>query len=156
MNFYTFENTNRKGTNDGYLLYDFFEKTMVNDYKLRYSQYIVPEEYDSRLDLVCKHIYGNLDYMEELMTQNGIINPFSIKSGDVLYYAYSTNELNVLYQQDKNINDENKKQILNMNKNKTTKKDSNSNLPPPIRPNNIEQMNINYNNKKITIINKFK
>ena len=122
MNFYTFDNTNRKSTPDRHLLYDFFEKTMKNDYELRYSTYIVPLEYDGRLDLVCKNIYGDLDYMEELMVQNGILNPFSIKAGDEIYYAYSTNELGILHQKDEDINEENKNKILNINKSKATKK----------------------------------
>jgi hypothetical protein len=156
MNFYTFENTNKKATSDGQLLYDFFEKTMKNDYGLRYSQYIVPEEFDTRLDLVCSHLYGDLDYMEELMAQNGIINPFSIKTGDILYYAYSTDDLDAIHDKDEDINEENKKNILNINKNKSTKKDINSELPPSVRPKNLKQLDINYNNKKISVMNKFK
>ena len=156
MNFYTFENTNIKVNKEGYRLYDFFEKTMVNDKELIYSSYIVPEEFDARLDLVCKHIYGNTDYMEELMTQNGIINPFSIKPGDEIYYAYSTNELPALYQRDVDINDENKSKILNINKEKTSKQDPNASLPPSIRPNNLKPIDVNYNKKTITVINKLK
>lgn len=156
MNLYTFENTNRKATGDGNLLYDLFEKTMVNNYSLRYSTYIVPDQYDSRLDLVCRHIYGNINYMEELMTQNNIINPFSIKSGDKLYYSYSPTQLSILYQSDLDINKENKNRILNVNKNKSTKKDPNSQLPPSIKPDSIKQLDINYNKKKITVINKFR
>ena len=156
MNFYTFENTNIKETKDGYRLYDFFEKTMVNDEELIYSAYTVPEEFDARLDLVCKHIYGNTDFMEELMTQNGIINPFSIKAGDELYYAYSTNELKALYQRDVDTNEENKKKILNVNKEKTSKQDPNASLPPSIRPGNLKPVDVNYNKKTITVINKLK
>ena len=156
MEFYTFNNTNKKISTGGYLLYNFFEKTMVNDEQLYYSTYTVPEEYDARLDLVCKHIYGKITVMEELMTQNGIINPFSIKTGDILYYAFSTNELNILYQRDKTLNDENKKKILNVNKNKSFKQDPNTGLPPSIKPNNLKAVDINYNKKIITIINKFK
>jgi hypothetical protein len=156
MNFYTFENTNIKETKEGQRLYDFFEKTMVNDEELFYSTYTVPEEYDARLDLVCNQIYGTTDVMEELMTQNGIINPFSIKTGDELYYAYSTNELSILYKRDVDINDENKKRILNVNKSKTSKQDPNSSLPPSIRPNSLKPIDVNYNKKTITVINKLK
>lgn len=156
MEFYTFDNTNQKTSTDGYLLYDFFEKTMVNDEELYYSTYTVPEEYDARLDLVCRHIYGDLTVMEELMTQNGIINPFSVKTGDILYYAYSTNELSILYQRDETLNDENKKKILNVNKDKSSRQDPNAGLPPSIKPGNLKAVDVNYNKKVITIINKFK
>jgi hypothetical protein len=156
MNFYTFENTNQKVSPEGYVLYDFFEKTMVNDQEIIYSEYTVPTEYDSRLDLVCKHIYGSTDYMEELMTQNGIINPFSIKTGDVLFYAYSSDNLKILYQRDENINNENKRKILNINKSKSSTQDPNASLPPSIKPNSLKAIDVNYNKKKITIMNKFK
>lgn len=156
MNFYTFNNTNKKVTSDGYILYDFFEKTMVNDAELIYSDYTVPEEYDSRLDLVCRHIYGNADYMEELMTQNGIINPFSVKTGDILYYSFSTDALKALYKRDVDIDDETKQKILNVNKSKASSSDPNAGLPPSIKPNNLKAINVNYNKKKITVINKFK
>ena len=156
MEFYTFNNTNQKVSKDGYVLYDFFEKTMVNDIEAIYSKYIVPEEYDCRLDLVCKHIYGNTKYMEEIMTQNGIINPFSVKTGDEIYYAYTTNELGVLYQRDVETNEANKKKILNVNKSKASKQDPNASLPPSIKPGNLKSVDINYNKKQITIINKFK
>jgi hypothetical protein len=58
-----------------------------------------------------------------------------------------------MYKQDKNINEENKNKILNVNKSKTSKS---FNYPPPIKPDNLTQLDINYSQKKITIINKFK
>lgn len=156
MNFYTFNNTNQKVSEDGYILYDFFEKTMVNDTEIIYSTYVIPEEYNCRLDLVCRHIYGGMEFMEELMTQNGIINPFSIKTGDVLYYSFSVNDLNALYQRDEDINEETKQKILNINKSKSTTRDPNTSLPPSVKPSNLNALNINYNKKKITVMNKFK
>jgi len=156
MEFYTFDNTNQKVSKEGYVLYDFFDKTMVNDEELIYSIFTVPEEFDSRLDLVCKHVYGSMAYMEELMTQNGIINPFSIKTGDELYYSYSTNELRALYQRDQDLNEENKKNILNVNKSKASRQDPNASLPPSIKPGNLKAVDVNYSKKEITIINQFK
>lgn len=156
MKFYTFDNTNMKTTTDGYVLYDFFEKTMVNNEQLAYNTYTVPEEFDCRLDLVCKHIYGSTDYMEELMTQNGILNPFSVKAGDVLYYAHSANELAVMYETDKDVNEENKEKILSANKNKSTTLKPGTVLPPSIKPDNLKPVDVNYNKKKITVINKFR
>ena len=156
MEFYTFDNTNIKENLEGQRLYDFFEKTMVNDYELIYSSYIVPEEFDARLDLVCKYIYGSMDYMEELMTQNGIINPFSIKTGDELQYSYSSEVLRALYQRDIEINEENKKRILNINKAKRSTQDPNASLPPSIKPGNLKALDVNYNKKTISVINKLK
>lgn len=153
MNFYTFDNTNKKINVDGKYLYDFFEKTMVNNEDLIYSEYTVPSEFDTRLDLVCKFLYGDSDKMEELMTQNGILNPFSIKTDDVLKYSYSSDDLNALYQKDIDDNTENMSKILNVNLNKTST--NNTQLPPSINP-GLKSVSVDYSSKKITIINKFR
>jgi hypothetical protein len=153
MKIYTFDKLNI-GT-DGF--YDLFEKTIVNDINLsNYYNFIVNDEFEGRLDLISKYLYGSTDFMEELMVINNIINPFSIKTGDILYYIPSSGDFNYLYVSDE-MNDDIKDDILLMNKNKSTKKDINRiGYPPTIKPDNLKQIKVNYNNKKITIVNTVK
>lgn len=152
MLIYSFEKLNIG--NDGF--YDLFQKTMVNDNNIFYNYFFVTNEYEGRLDLISKQLYGSTDYIEELMTINNIINPWSIKSGDIIYYANSSTDYSIIYQNDEPINDQ-KDKILLMNKNKSTKKDINRlGSPPVIKPDNLKQLDVNYIKKKITIINKFK
>ena len=152
MIIYTFE-TLQIG-NDGY--YDLFQKTMVNDNTIDYNYFNVTDEYEGRIDLISKYLYGSGDYVEQLMTINNILNPWSIKTGDVIQYPSDSGNFTLLYKKDEPVNDQ-KDKILLMNKNKTTKKDSNRlGSPPVIKPDNLKQVDINYVKKKITIINKFK
>lgn len=152
MKIYSFEKLTIN--DDGY--YDLFEKTIVNKSDLYGRIFTVTDEYEGRLDLISKYIYGSTDYVEELMVANNILNQWSIKSGDELIVFDDSTIFSSLYKTDITTN-ENKDTILMMNKNKSNVTDSNRiGSPPTIKPDNLKQMNINYNKRKITIINKFK
>jgi hypothetical protein len=152
MNFYTFETLKPDDTGH----YNLFEKTMVNKQGVPYRTIVVTEEFQGRLDLVCRFVHANTKYLEELMTLNHIINPYSIKAGDVIRYFPSANNYQLLYQSDPEPTDK-KNEILLMNRNKSTKKDRNRiGSPPTIKPDNLKQIDVNHSKKKITIINKFK
>ena len=152
MRFYSFETLNIE--TDGF--YDLFQKTMINNFNIDFSYFYVTDEYEGRIDLISNYLYGNSNYIEELMTINNIFNPWSIKNGDIIYYAKSSSDFGLMYQKDVTDNTQ-KDRILLMNKNKSTKKDSNRlGSPPVIKPDNLKQVDINYIKKKITIINKFK
>lgn len=136
--------------------YNLFEKTMVNKQNLPVDSYVVPLEYEGRLDLVCKHVHNNLEYIEEIGVINNIINPFSIKQGTIIRYFTNVTNYGLLYESDPDDNTD-KDKILNMNKNKSTKKDKNRiGSPPTIKPDNLKQIDVNHVKKKITVINKFK
>lgn len=151
MKIYSFENQTIQ--KDG--LYDLVKKTIVNKIDLDVDEFVVPDEFDGRLDLVSKHFYGSGDYVEELMVMNGLINPFTIKTGDVIYYIES-GKMKQLYQKDEE-NDSAKQDILKSNKSKSTATDSSrKDFPPSLKPNNIQQVSVNHSKKKITVLNKLK
>jgi len=136
--------------------YNLFEKTIVNKQNLTVNSYTVPIEYEGRLDLICKRVHNNTKYIEEICVINNIINPFSVKEGTIIYYFANTSNYGLLYESDPDDNTD-KDNILNMNKNKSTKKDKNRiGSPPPIKPDNLKQIDVNHSKRKITVINKFK
>jgi hypothetical protein len=152
MEYYSFETLTPDGTGH----YNLFEKTMVNKQNLSVDTITVSEEFEGRLDLVCRYVHSNLKYLEELMVINNIINPFSIKQGTEIRYFLDVSNYDLLYESDPDDNT-NKDVILNMNKNKSTKKDKNRiGSPPTIKPDNLKQIDVNHSKKKITVINKFK
>ena len=152
MNFYTFETLKLDSTGH----YNLFEKTMVNKPTVAYRTIVVTEEFQGRLDLVCRFVHANTKYLEELMTLNHIINPYSIKTGTVIKYFANASNYQLLYESDPEPTDK-KDEILLMNRNKTTKKDKNRiGSPPTIKPDNLKQIDVNHSKKKITILNKFK
>jgi hypothetical protein len=153
MNIYTFDKLNI-GT-DGF--YNLFAKTVIVNSDIIDKVFVVTDEYEGRIDLVSNYLYRSTDFTEELMTLNNIINPWSIKQGDLLYYSANDTNYQLLYQTDPDTQSDKKDTILLMNNNKVTKKDANRiGYPPTIKPDNLQQIDINYNKKKITIINKFK
>lgn len=149
MNIYTFNNTDRD--DDGF--YDLFKKTVVNETDISYDYVEIQRSVEYRPDLLSKSLYGSDEYVEEILAMNNIINPFAIKSGSFIFKAFNVANLESMYKRDTDVNAEIKNKILNVNKNKTS---SSTNYPPTVRPGNLKQLDVNYNNKKITIINKFK
>lgn len=151
MIYYSFENSNigRDGR------YDLFKKTVINKSNLPYQTTIVNEEFKARPDLLCSYIHGSTQYLEEFMVLNNIINPLSLKPGMTVRYYLDPSNYTLMYDNDpeeSTIKDE----ILQMNKNKNTRKDSNRiGSPPTIKPDNLKQIDINYSKKKITVLNKF-
>ena len=153
MRFYSFENSTKDDTSEtGELLIDIFEKTIIDNIDLKNYLYQVPIEFSGRIDLITNVLYSNIDYTEEVLVMNNIVNPFSVKTGDILYYTEIEN-LDLLYHTDSEINISNKQNILNINKSKGSTKRL-SLLPPSVNP-GIKQMDIDYGKKTITLINKF-
>lgn len=151
MEYYSFEILEPDDTGH----YNLFEKTMVNKENLPVSVIPVTKELEGRIDLICKKVHNNTSYMEEIMVINNIINPYSIKEGMVIRYFDDASYYSLLYESDPESND-NKDTILNMNKDKSTKKDQNRiGSPPTIKPDNLKQIVVNHDKKKITILNKF-
>ena len=143
---------------DQYNLFDLFQKNIVNDTSLQLRIYIVPREYEMRLDRISEHIYGSSDYVEELMTLNDIINPYSVKEGQYIYFCqldYLTN----MYIKDELLKymEEKRNELIassQPNNNKTNILLDNKNLSPTIKPNNLQHVTITKDNK-ITIMNSF-
>jgi len=152
---YTLETADKMKNQDN--LTDIVDPILVIDDTLNYYPYIVSEEEAMRIDLICYSIYGNFAYIDELLTINNILNPWSIKGGSIIYFL-DEDDLNGLKVQPKTDQEE----IINelVNPNKDTKKDPNRDtgigLPPTIKPSNLKDVDIDYDNKTIKIIDRFK
>jgi hypothetical protein len=109
-----------------------------------------------RLDKISNHIYGTPDYVEELMVLNDIINPYSVKEGQFIYFC-SVDDLSKLQTTDEMLTSkETQRQNIinssqpNRDKNKIV---GDTNLPPNIKPANLEQINVK--NNTVQILNSF-
>lgn len=162
MKIYSFDgdiNGKIKRDSNQYDLFNLFQKNMAinTEVNLPLTIFIVPREYEMRLDRISKHIYGSDNYVEELMVLNNIINPYSVKEGDYIYFC-DINNLKYLYVDD-DMSDDNKNKrqelINSSNVNKNNKISQNDqNLPKTIKPSNLEQIKITKDNK-VLIINSF-
>jgi hypothetical protein len=138
-------------------LFNLFKKNIVNTYDITsLKYYIVPREYEMRLDRISEFLYGSPNYVEELMVLNNILNPYSIKQGQYIYFC-DLNEISKLYTKDE-LSDEkekNRNKLLSSNrKDKKISENDNKNLPLTIKPSNLEQIKVS-DDFTVQIINKF-
>jgi len=131
MKIYSLENTKRNVQNNN--LYDLFKpllKTYINNVK----EYKVNEDREMRIDLISIDIYGNDNYVDELLHLNGIIDPYSIKKDDVIYYTDRIDLMKLSYYDDQ-----------------INKKDSNKNITPTYVPDGTNPVIVDQNTKQIKI-----
>ena len=139
-------------------LFNLFQKNIMNAQNIPLKIYIVPREFEMRLDRISNQIYGMPDYVEELMVINDILNPYSVKEGQYIYFCDIT-LFPMLYTQDEmlDVKELQRLTLINAaqpNRNKTNF-DSNQNLPTNIMSSNTQQIKINKDNS-VQIINNFK
>lgn len=153
---YTNENSERNQNFNN--LVDLINPLIILDDTIFHYPYIVNKEEAMRIDLICFNIYKNFNYIDELLSINNILNPWSIKESQVIYYIEEDDILKI--RRKNNSNNDNETIYDLINPNKDTKKDPNrengTGLPPTIKPAGVKDVNIDFNNKKIKIIDKFK
>jgi hypothetical protein len=136
-------------------LYDVIDPVIIWDDTIAYYPYVVQAEEAMRIDLICYSIYGNFNYIDELLTMNNILNPWSIKEGDIIKFCEEDAliGLQLLAKTDQ-------QRVVTelVNPNKDTKKDPNrdegTGLTPTIRPSNIKEVSINYDDKTMKIMDR--
>ena len=139
-------------------LFNLFQKNVVNNSKnMTLEIYIVPREFEMRLDRISDYIYGSSSYMEELMVLNNIICPYSVKEGQYIYFC-QVDALQKLYMIDdlQNLKETARQNLIksNQNQNNLTFGISDQNLSPTVKPSNLQQVKVTKDNK-IQIINSF-
>jgi len=138
-------------------LFDLFQKNTMNAQNLDLSVFIVPREFEMRLDRISDYIYGSTDYVEELMLLNDIISPYSVKEGQFIYFC-DIDSLSYLYTKDEMmVTTETNRQVL-INSSQPNRDRLNlsndQNLPPTIKPSNLQQIKVGKDNS-VQIINSF-
>lgn len=138
-------------------LVDIVNPVVIWNDTLTYYPYVVSREESMRPDLICFNIYSNFGYIDELLTWNNILNPWSIQEGQLIYYldedSIKTLQLDAKTDQE---------QVVNslVNPNKDTKKDPNrdggTGLTPTIKPAGLKDVSVDFNNKTIKIMDRFK
>jgi hypothetical protein len=78
---------NEKNSN----LYDLTKVTFryVNNDTIAFAEYKVPKYQEMRIDLICKTLYANLEYIDFLLQFNFISNPLNIKAGSLIKYIHA-------------------------------------------------------------------
>ena len=145
MNSYTLSNLRRDKDSN---LYDLSQKTVTNSVPIRTLPYTVKVEEEMRLDKICYNIYNTDGLVEEVMALNGILNPWSVKAGDVINLFY-IEDISLLQWTEP---EKNQKQTSLSNPNKNTQQDTNR-LSPTDNP-GIVPVVLDKKAKKIKIMDK--
>lgn len=68
-------------------LYDLFNKTYIDFKGVQFDEYIVQQDEEMRMDLICYRIYSSTEYIGFLCNYNGIENPLNVMQGDIIKYV---------------------------------------------------------------------
>jgi hypothetical protein len=141
-------------------LYNLFLTTYNGD-QVNLLAFICERRHNMRLDLVSNDIYNSTRYVGTLCQLNNILNPFSIREGDVLFYCNDIDAENLLKVPEV-IRQSGVNELLSkvksdlINALKKRKKDPNvkgianrNDLPPSVLPSNAPQIVIDNNKIKI-------
>ncbi|MCK9446565.1 hypothetical protein M0Q50_06840 [bacterium] len=134
-------------------VYNIFEKTVVdNKLQSTFTTIVQPGE-EMRMDKICERLYGDTELTEELMVLNNILCEWNINVGDEIL-CFSSVEYMREYDDTK---DSEKVRTSLTNPSKNTKKDPNrsENLSPIVKPKTLKVIDVDYDNNKIKIMNKF-
>jgi hypothetical protein len=149
MKLYSLENTKRSEKQNN--LYD-LSYPMLSDKDVLFrniNSYKVNIDREMRIDLICSDIYGTTRYIDELMYINGIIDPYSIKEGDIIFWV-SVNDLGTIRNSYK---EDDEKEKLDLVKNKNNIKEELTISSPS---ENFVPVLLDRENGKIIITNKLK
>lgn len=159
MNILSFDDTNnftiKRDPNQGNL-FNLFQKNIMVIPNIPLNIYVVPREYEMRMDRISNHIYGSPNYVEELMVLNDIINPYSVQEGQYIYFCDQSN-LQYLYTTDDLLNNKEiaRQQLISSSQNnKNIQNTNDKNLPLTIKPSNLNQVTVSADNT-VQIINSF-
>lgn len=144
MKIYDIDNINKV---DG--IYDLTQLTFRYNTDQGFREYVVQRGEEMRIDLVCKSIYNNTNYIDLICNINNIDNPLNIKVDQVILYPIANFEI---YRYSEKNNEEDLVKLSNPNK--STRKDEsrknyvekNQSLPPTILSKKVNQLNVDTEN----------
>jgi len=136
-------------------LYNLFQRNLVLNENIKIiNSYIVPLEYEMRLDKISNFLYGSPDFTEELMIMNNIMNPYSVLEGQYIYYC-DYDSLSLFYTIDPEVTTTTRDKLISSSQtNNKVKQSNDNNLPLTVKPSNLNQITVTKDNK-VKIINSF-
>lgn len=158
MRIYTLENAELQSDKDGNPLMNITEQIVLTNDALKKYPYFVSKSEEMRPDLVVQGMYGNTDYIDEIMTINNIVDSWSLTEGTLIWYC-DENDLNNIR---KSPQTETTKNIISklVDPNSERKIDYNretgDGVSPSIKPTNLKQISVDPVNNTIKVINRLK
>ena len=157
-NLYTLENGKIQIDSDGNPITDIIAPIVISRDDLTLYPHIVTVDEEMRSDLIMWSIYGQRGYVDEIMTLNNIVDPLSIKLGDIIWFV-DENDISKLRKiqsvqtEEEIINalvDPDSERKLDYNR------ETGKNLLPSVKPSGLKQIDVNVENNTIKVINRLK
>jgi len=157
-NLYTLENGKIQIDSDGNPITDIIAPIVISRDDLTLYPHIVTIDEEMRSDLIMWSIYGQRGYVDEIMTLNNIVDPLSIKLGDIIWFV-DENDISKLRKiqsvqtEEEIINalvDPDSERKLDYNR------ETGKNLLPSVKPSGLKQIDVNVENNTIKVINRLK
>jgi hypothetical protein len=157
-NIYTLENGTIQIDDDGNPITNIITPLVVtNDTLVLYPHFVTNVD-EMRPDLVLRAMYGNSNFIDEIMTLNNVIDSFSLTEGTLLWYPDPT-DIDKLRKEPSTQTDQ---QIIdslvdpNAERKITYNRETGENLSPTVKPTTLKQISVDTNNNTIKIINTLK
>lgn len=157
-NLYTLENGTIQMDSYGNPITDIIKPIVITRDDITVYPHIVTIEEEMRPDLVTWSIYGQKGYIDEIMTLNNIVDVFSIRQGDVIWFVDEDDIPKLQIVQSSQTNEDIINSLIDPNAERKIdyNRETGQNLYPSIKPTNLKQIQVDSNNNTITIINKLK
>jgi hypothetical protein len=102
-------------------LFNFFDPTFKMEPNIGLATHTVQPEEEMRIDVICNHLYKNVDLVDILLDINDIDNPLNIMMDDVILYPALGTDVEFRL----SISNTNNVRATLLNANKTTRTDNN-------------------------------
>lgn len=129
-------------------LYNIFTDTVIERPIEKYTT-IVQEGEEMRLDKISRRLYGNTQYVEELMVLNNIVNPWSITVNQEINFL-STNGMEAMRKLSPE-NDDTIETVVNPKKNTRVDPNRNKGVIPTVKPLTLKQVWVDEKANKIKV-----
>lgn len=158
MRIYTLEKAGLQSDNDGNVLMNITEQIVLTDDTLKKYPYYVSKAEEMRPDLVVQGMFGNTEYIDEIMTINNIVDSWSLTEGTLLWYCDVEN-LNNIRKSPKTetsidiiskLVDPNSERKIDYNR------ETGEGVFPSIKPTTLKQISVDTTNNTIKVINRLK
>ena len=157
-NLYTLENATIQIDSDGNPITNIITPLVITRDDITLYPHIITVTEEMRPDLITWSIYGKKGYIDEIMTLNNIVDVFSIRQGDVVWFCDESDIPKLQVAQGSKTNSEIINSLVDPNSERRIdfNRETGENLLPSIKPTNLKQVQVDSNNSTITIINKLK
>jgi hypothetical protein len=158
MKIYTLENSNIQIDREGNPITNIITPIVVTSDDLVLYPYPVSRAEEMRPDMILNGMYGNTENLDEIMTLNNIVDSWSIREGDILWYPDPSDLDKIRREPVTQTEEEIINQLVDPNSERKVdfNRETGENTIPTVKPTTMQQISVDTTNNTIKIINRLK